>query len=251
MKYNPYSASALALFEQCPRKFKFYKIDKVKVPWIRTDALVRGEIVHLLLEHYDKDKKFQIQEIKKLQKKDTAINKDLVKQSFDIYNRFRDTDLGKEILLYKPLGREMKIALKIQDKNLIPCDYKDKDTIFRGMIDAIFVNTETDEVFIIDWKTGKDKSTGDYKQAPDQLLYYASWYFANFPVDNISIMYVFVEHENKYLKYDLSRDRLSHYNKMLLTNIAKCEREENFEKIESQLCDWCEYQDLCINESKK
>jgi RecB family exonuclease len=248
MKYNPYSASALGLFNQCPRKFKFYKIDKVKIPWIRTDALVRGELVHLLLEYYDKDINFQIQEIKKLQKKDTAINKDLIKESFNIYKRFKNTDLGKKLLSYKSLGREMKIALKIQDKILTPCDYSNKDAIFRGMIDSIFVDIQTDEVFIIDWKTGKDKSEGDYKQSPDQLLYYASWYFTNFPVDKISIMYVFVEHENKYLKYELTRDRINYYNKMLLSNIAEVEREKEFPKIETALCDWCDYQDHCMKE---
>ena len=247
MKYNPYTASSLGTFAQCPRKFKYYKIDKIKVPRVRTDALVRGELIHLFLEHNEDDLSKQIPRIKYLQKRDKGITKELVKESYDIFTRYKNGPIGKKYLSLKSLGRELKIALKIENKTLVPCKYDDPDAIYRGLIDAVFVDTDTDKVYIIDWKSGKDKSTGTYKQTPDQLLYYASWYFTNFPVDNISIVYAFVEH-NTELKYELTRDRVKHYNKLLLKNISEVEKEQQFPKEESPLCDYCDYQDHCMKD---
>ena len=54
MKYAPYSASRLAVYEQCPRKFKYKYVDKIPVPFEPSLALTRGKVIHSLLEFHGK-----------------------------------------------------------------------------------------------------------------------------------------------------------------------------------------------------
>ena len=71
MKYNPYSASSISTFLQCPRKFKYSKIDKIPVEFRETLALTKGKIIHSLLEHHNKSLKEKIE----ILKNDKDINK--------------------------------------------------------------------------------------------------------------------------------------------------------------------------------
>jgi CRISPR/Cas system-associated exonuclease Cas4 (RecB family) len=257
MKYNPYTASSLGIFAQCPKKFKYAKIDKIPVQSVETPALIKGKLVHLFLEHHELPLIDKLKQVKKLKYQKRYLNpednskslitNDLIKESVKIYNNFIKTDLGKQILSYKKLAVELPCALKINDKKLEPSNFQDKDNIYRGYIDACFVNEKTDEVYIIDWKTGADKSKGDYQQSPDQLMYYATWYFTNFPVDTIYIRYVFVEH-GTYLEFKMTRDRLKHYNAMLLKKVHEVENEEEFPKVHSALCDYCDFYEVCIKD---
>jgi len=246
MKYAPYSASRLATYEQCPRKFKYKYVDKIKLPFEEHSlALTRGKIIHHLLEYHNK---LTLKESIDKLKFDDDINtspyftKEVIKECIQVYRKFVETDIAKSIFGDFELGTELKVAL---NKKLEPCEYLDKDTLFRGLIDRVVVDKTTDLVRIIDWKTGKDKSgSSGIKQTPDQLMHYGSWYFAKFPVDKIKIVYVFVEH-NTTLEYTLTRERVQDYKKALLLPIIKAEKDEVFEKITSPLCDYCEFRDVC------
>ena len=244
MLYNPYSPSKINSWESCPRKFKYQYIDKVPVPREDVIHFTRGKIVHSLLEHHDKttQEKFNIIKQDKDITRSAFYTKDVVKECFGVYNNFVKTDLGKELMALRPLGKELSIGL---NKKLEPCGYYDKDTLFRGLIDAILGNEETDELKIIDWKTGTDKSEGMYKQSPDQLLMYAAWYFNKMPVDKLTIDYVFVEHENKHMPITLTRDSIDKYNKLLITKILRVEKDKVFDKNVTNLCEWCKFKDHC------
>ena len=78
-------------------------------------------------------------------------------------------------------------------------------------------------------------------------MYYATWFFANFPVDTIYIKYVFVEHGTD-LEFKMTRDRLKHYNAMLLKKVHEVENEEEFPKVHSALCDYCDFYEVCIKD---
>ena len=249
MKYAPYSPSAISTFQQCPRKFKFYKIEKVQVPKRDTKALTRGKIIHSFLEHQPVSWKEKIDILKKDKDIRTSkyFNKNIIKDCIKVYDDFIQTPLGKEIFSFKNLANELHCGLKIENKQIVPCGYNDMYAFFRGKIDAVFVNENTDEIYVIDWKTGKDRSDGIYKQNPEQLLYYGTWYFHNFPVDKINIKYIFVEH-GTYLEYPMYRENMDQYNKVLLQNINNIEKCEDFYKVESGLCQYCDYYDLCNKE---
>jgi len=248
MKFAPYTASKLNLFKQCNRRFKYKYVDKLPIHFVPTLPLTKGKIVHLFLEHHSLPNKEKFQKLitDRDITKSEFYTKELVQECFLIYQNFTKTDLGKRLLLYKNLGNELHIGL---DKSTKETQYLSNDVMFRGIIDSVFVDTETNIIYCIDWKTGKDKSEGKYKQPPDQLLYYASWYFEKFPVDTIVISYVFVEHENKELSYTLTRDNSNRYKKFLIKSIIAVEKENIFEKDETKvLCDYCEFQEYCEND---
>ena len=241
MKYSPYSTSRIALWNQCPRKFKYNYIDKVPREFKDDTPLKKGFCVHLLLEN--KIKKYAKDYLKKLIKKEN-ISDDIIRESKKIYRNFIESPLGKEIFSYFPLGVELEVGLKIEDKQLVTCEFSDQDCLFRGKIDYVCVDKETNKVMVIDWKTGKDKSEGTFKQSPDQLIFYATWYFHNFPVDEIELMYIFVEHGTK-SSYTLKRENLKTYIRYLLESIQKIEADDKFEKHIGPLCNWCEYKKHC------
>jgi len=244
LKYAPYSASRISLWNSCPRKFKYNYIDKIPKEPRDDTPLKKGFCTHLFLENHTANlgKERLLKEISR-----EKIPNEIVQESKKIYKKFVDSDLGKKIFSYLPLGTELEIGLKIQGGKIQTCDFLDPGCLFRGKIDYICVDKENDKVYVIDWKTGKDKSEGPYKQKPDQLIYYAAWYFHNFPVDELELEYIFVEHGTS-SSIKLVRDKLDLYLKVLLNNIKSIENDNSFDKIEGPLCNWCEYRDHCIRD---
>ncbi len=245
MKYAPYSASRLGVYEQCPRKFKYNYVDKIKVPFVPSIHLTRGKIIHHLLEFHNK---LSLKESIAKMKLDEQIvgspfyTKEVIKECIGVYQSFIETDMAKELFGDLELGTELHLGL---DYKLNPCDYFGKEVLFRGMLDRVVVDTASDVVKIIDWKSGKDKSgASGTKQSPEQLMHYGSWYFEKFPVNEIKIIYVFVEHNTK-LEYTMYRDKVNDYKKALLKPIVSAEKAVDFPKIESPLCNFCEFYNKC------
>jgi len=241
MKYSPYSASRIASWNQCHRRFKYSYIDKAPREPSDDTPLKKGFCTHLFLENHIA--KFSKEKLLKEIKKE-GIPDDIVRESKRIYKDFVNSQLGKQIFSYFPLGAELEVGLKIENGNIVTCEFLDPDCLFRGKIDYVCVDKETDKVMVIDWKTGKDRSDGKYAQKPDQLIYYAAWYFHNFPVDEIELMYIFVEHGTK-SSYVMTRKDLNKYIKFLLKNIKNIETDTTFEKNISALCNWCPYKRHC------
>lgn len=241
MKYSPYSASRISSWNQCHRRFKYSYIDKVPREPMDDTPLKKGFCTHLFLENHTA--KFTKEKLLKEIKKE-GIPDDIVEESKRIYKDFIDSQLGKKVFSYFPLGAELEVGLKIENGNIATCDFLDPDCLFRGKIDYVCVDKETNKVMVIDWKTGKDHSAGKWAQKPDQLIYYAAWYFHNFPVDEIELMYIFVEHGTR-SSYVMTRKDLNKYIKFLLKNIKNIETDTAFKKNISVLCDWCPYKKHC------
>jgi len=244
LKYAPYSASKLAVFDQCKRKFKYKYIDKIKTPFKPSVALTKGNIVHSFLEHHELSLADKILKIKKEKQiiESPFFTKELIKECVNIYTNYLATKQGQDNFNNKTLGNELKIAL---NKKLEPCEYYSPDALFRGFIDRIDVDLNTDIVYIKDYKTGKNKSEGPYKLTFNQLMYYAAWYFAKFPVDTIIIKYDFVEHNHEPYDKILTRENLTKYKKFLVKSILGPEKCESWNKNITPLCDWCDFQRHC------
>jgi len=157
-----------------------------------------------------------------------------------IVDSFMESPLGTKYLSIDN-SREFRFGLT---KDLKPTEYKDKNAMFRGAIDLI--GMDNDILYLCDWKSGKYK---DQKyQNYDQLMFYAIYFFVKYPkVSNISISYVYVEHniENSLL---LSRDNLDVYVSQLSNQIISSETDVLFAKSYSKLCDWCPYKEHCDND---
>lgn len=247
MKFAPYSASRINVYDKCPRQFRYKYADKLKKTFQQSVALTKGHIVHFLLEYHELSDGEKLKKMKlNAEIMDAKFySKELVKECLGIYRTFIATTTGKKLLGLFKLQAEGTCGLT---KKLVPCEFDDKDVLYRGLIDRIAVDKDEDIVYVIDWKTGGDKSEGQWKQDPKQLLSYAAWYFATFPVDTIVIAYVFVEHEDAIFSHVLRRDKLSQLNKVLLTDIVSIEKEADWPKKETGLCNFCDFQDECIAE---
>lgn len=221
MKFTPYSFSKLSLYNQCPRKFKYRYIDKIKVPFVYNEALLKGGAVHSILEHHPDESTHKLANTYK-----------------HIAQRFLKTELANQIFK-QPTLREFDFGLS---KKLEPTEYNDSDALFRGSIDCIF--KEEDQLVLIDFKTGKLKD--EKYQSFDQLMFYSLYFFQKYKeLQTIKISYVYVEHENAENYLVLERKYLNNYVKQLIDIIKLAETEENFNKNITPLCGYCDYKDVC------
>ena len=226
MKYIPYSYSKIATYKHCPYRFKLQYIDKVEIPFETNIALEKGKYIHSLIEYFIKEKELE------------GFNFSLsTEDDIKNYNKIF-TDLKLNPLFQALINKDGKIfveegfGIQIKDKEFIATNYT-KDSVVRGYID--FIKIKDNKAIIVDWKTGK------YKEEQDKLqtLIYALWTFLKFPqVNEISTIFYFVEH-NKYITYKYNRNQLNELKKEFLQNIVKIEKENNFNKNISKLCEWC------------
>ena len=236
LKYAPYSFSRISKWTQCPRAFKYHYIDKIG-EWKTSIALDRGKFIHCLLEFDGDMEKVKASDDFRRVKKSGFMAPNDYKECIQIYKEFRDGKIGQWIKQKTQMFNELPIAI---DKSLKVVPYDDPSVIFRGFIDKVIRDENT--LILIDYKTGKYKP--DMKW--DQLLYYGIALFNSMPFDKIVLINAFVEHQ-KINKETIYRGDIKRYQKALLTNIKNIEDDIVFPKNETALCDWCEFQDICIN----
>lgn len=221
MKFSPYSYSKISTYQSCPKKFKFKYIDKIKVPFVYNEALIKGGCLHHILEHHPEISTHKHQE--KYQ---------------HIADEFINSRDGA-ILLSQESIREMSIGLTT---DLEPCSYSDKSALFRGYVDYFTVNNAI--LHIVDYKSGRLK---DIKfQSFDQNMYYAIYFFQKYTkLNKIKITYQYIEHENADNSIVLDRMYLDNYKTQLLENINSIETDSVFNKCKTALCNYCDFQDIC------
>lgn len=221
MKFNPYSFSKLSTHKQCNRKFKYNYIDKAPKSKVDMTALLKGGAVHSIIEHYPNPSPHK-----------------LSSKYQHIVDEFITTNLGEKYLTQDSI-REFDFGLT---KKLEPTTYSDKEALFRGSID--FICTIDDTLHLIDWKTGKYKEPK--WQTYDQLMFYAVYFFQRYEkINTIKISYVYVEHEDMENDLTLERKYLDTYMTELIELIIAVENDEDFNKNETPLCEWCEYAIHC------
>ena len=221
MIFTPYSFSTLSMFDQCRRKFKYAKIDKAPKSKKDMTPLIKGGAVHSILEHFPAP----------------SPHKRANEYQY-IVDKFVGSSLGKKYLFTECVS-EFNFGLS---KILQPCNYSDKEALFRGKIDHICIIDNI--LHLVDFKSGKyhDEKWQNY----DQLLFYAIYFFISRPeINNIKISYVYIEHSDMENSIILDRKYLKIYAKSLIKIIQAVEKEEIFPKCISPLCFWCEYKEYC------
>ena len=148
-----WSYSSITLYDQCPKKYYHLRVAKdIKEP--ESEAMNYGKDLHLAAEEYIRDGK-------PLPAKYAYIQEMLDKLKA----------LPGEKLC------ENKLAVKIVDGKLTPCDFFDKNVWYRGIADLIILDRENKEARIIDYKTGKSAKYADTKQ----LKLLAATVFTHYP----------------------------------------------------------------------
>ena len=129
-KFAPYSFSKLSTHKQCNRKFKYQYIDRAPQAYIDRTALFKGSAIHNILENYPKPGTHK-----------------MAPQYEHIATKFIESPLGQQYLEV-PHTVELKIGLNY---NLEPCEYNEKDALFRGFVDHMCViDDEVYEILEVD-----------------------------------------------------------------------------------------------------
>ena len=222
-KYAPYSFSKMNTYLDCPRKFKYNYI--TKAPKSETDLtpLLKGGAIHNIIENYP----------------NPPTNK-LAPKYQHIADRFIESDLGKKYIFTKSVN-EASFGL---DENFNPVEYNDKSAIMRGYIDHVCIIDGI--IHIQDFKSGKlkDEKYQDY----NQLKIYAIYFFQKYKVEKIRISYVYIEHENQENPMILEIKYLDSYINTVKEYLTKVETDNDFNKNETHLCNWCSYKEHCSSE---
>ena len=200
-----HSYSAVKMHEQCARKYKFVKIDKLQDS--SGEAANRGKLLHEEIE--------------------TILKGGLPMLSEDI--AYLDDKLSNWIKL--KAASEMTIAV---NKDWQPVLYNDPTAMFRGVIDLYLENGP--EATIIDFKTGKHR---DYS---DQVSVYAALVMSCKPhIEYVKTAIEFIDLA-KCDEYKLiTRADLPSLQVSLKKRLETVEKDKIFAPNPSFLCNYCHF----------
>ncbi len=246
-----YSHSKLSTFEQCPLKFKFKYIEKLKPDIENTIEGFLGTKVHETLEWVynellmGKTQDFQLDEL--IEHYAIAWNKDynpnikIVKQELTSENYF---NRGIKFLIdyfttHQPfkdntIETEKKIFLSLEDGNKII-----------GFIDRITHNKETNIFEIHDYKTSGTMKSQEELDKDRQLALYSIAIKQIFPeAKDVHLIWHFLDFNQK-VTSKRTDQQLEQLKQEILQLIKKIESTTEFPPCESNLCGWCEFQSYC------
>jgi putative RecB family exonuclease len=243
------SYSALDTFRQCPLKYKFSVIEKIKVP--KTKEAVFGNKLHEALQFFHKKSPLSptLDELLNYIKEiwDASVFQDeqedmiyfseaikILKNYYENYLKIKDkftvldTETRFEVLLENPDNKEQKCLLS-------------------GIIDRI--DKTKDGIEVVDYKTAKRFPPQDEVDNALQLSLYCigvmnRWpEFAKNGPESIKLTLYFLKH-NETITTKRTLGQLENIKKQtweMLGQIAK----SDFPPVPSALCDWCGYKKIC------
>ncbi|MBI2056239.1 MAG: PD-(D/E)XK nuclease family protein [Candidatus Sungbacteria bacterium] len=256
------SYSAIETYLQCPQKYKFQEIDRIRVP--KSREAIFGTLIHESL-------KFMFE------------RSPLYPTLDEVVSHFRERWPKHETLLNAgggdPLKRpwseaEEKILFEegvkmlklFYEKNapwnfnivdlesrfeVILADEKTGEThVLAGIIDRI--DKDADGVYeIIDYKTSKRMPSQDMLDKNLQLSLYSLGLTKRWPhinIEDIKLSLYFVKHEEK-LSTKRTTEQIEKTKAEILTSIQDIQnrlaQNKEFEPMPSMLCNWCEYRPQC------
>lgn len=164
MKPKAWSWTALEGFENCPKQYYETRVLKDKYPFIETDEMRWGKVVHKQFENH-------------------VLYRSPLTADLAMHQQFLDAFLGQP----GTAQAEQRIAL---DTNFRPCAYFDKsvEVWWRGQVDASKRDLARGYSHLVDWKTGKVKNNYD------QLKLFAIHEFIAHPeINTVKIEYYWTQ----------------------------------------------------------
>lgn len=232
------SYSSLETYIQCPQKFKFQQIDRIKTP--KSKQTVFGTIIHSTLKFLHSNRTVipsfeQIQEHYK-----------------NIWNENIFSD-PEEQEIYFEQGQAL-LKNYYEGNNFSALHIVDLETRFEvpfenhtltGIIDRIDKIGEY-QYEIIDYKTSKSLPSQEEVDKNLQLSLYRlgitnRW--PNLKLDQVTLSLYFLKHGIK-LSTSRTKDDLE-ATKVKISNVVSSIETKRFEPIPSKLCDYCGYRNIC------
>ena len=244
-----YSHSRLETFKNCPLKYKFNYIDKIKRKEEGVEAFLDSRF-HEVMEKIYRDlpfKKYSLGELlefygdiwdKKYHDKVIIANKERKAKNYkeigkkfieDYYKRYYPFNRGKVLGIERPV--------------MIDLDGKGKYRL-RGFIDRLN-RTEDGTYEIHDYKTSKSLPEQSKMDEDRQLaLYQVGVQKLWDDVNQVELVWHYVAFD-KEIRSKRTKEALDALKKESIDLIKKIEATREFLPNESTLCGWCYYKDIC------
>lgn len=236
------SYSALQTFKQCPQKYKFQYVDKIRAP--KSKEAVFGNKIHKALQFFHSKQPIS-------PTLDELLNylKDIW-DSTPFQNQEEDMIYFSEAI--KLLKNYYNHYLKIKDKftvidTEIRFEVKLEKCRVAGIIDRI--DKTKDGIEIIDYKTTKRLPSQQDIDNNLQLSIYClglinRWpQFAKQGLKNIKLSFYYLKHQ-EIISTQRTQEELDSLRGQILEQLAEIDK-SNFKPIPSPLCDWCGYKNIC------
>jgi len=244
-----YSYSKVTCFEQCPLKFKFQYIDKIKTEIEQTIEAFLGGIVHEVLEKLYTDLKFQkvmkLNEIldfyNDLWQKNWNDAIVIVKKGYDKenYRKMGEKFLTNYYNHYKPFDKGKVLGLETTE--FIDLDDKYK---FHVRIDRLN-EAENGAYEIHDYKTGGYLPEQAKFDEDRQLALYSLWVLKKFgDVKRVKLIWHYLAFDKEIVS-ERTQDQLMKLRRETIKAINKIESAKDFPSVITKLCDWCEFRPIC------
>ncbi len=237
------SYSALDTYKNCPLKYKYQAIDKIKTP--KSKEAVFGSVLHstmkfihtpgILSPSLEQAMEFFSNVWNPIvfnsPEEERAAFMQGVKIIQDYYKRNNPAD-------FNIVNLESRFQIEIGEEN--------NRHIVSGIIDRI--DRTEDSFEIIDYKTTKKMPTQERVETDMQLSVYLQAFLSQYPeekknLDKIKVSLYFLKHGMK-LSASRTAEQLKENEQAFLDTITLIE-EKKFEPNISPLCDWCGYQNIC------
>jgi putative RecB family exonuclease len=255
-KKETYSHSRISTFEQCPQRYKYKYIDKIKINLKSIEGFL-GSKVHEVLEWlYREVKRGKIPSIDDMIM--FYISKWEKEFNPDIYYIVKKDQTQKDYF-----EKGIKFLLDYYQKNH-PFDENtialekfvsiilDDDENYKmiGIIDRLVHNKETDSYEIHDYKTASNLPTWEKVESDNQLPLYSIAIKNDFNTDKIQLVWHYLAHNRK-IYSRRTNNQLMELKKQTVEQIKKIENTKLFPYNKSILCEWCEYKSLCSSNKQQ
>ena len=236
------SYSALETYKNCPLKYKYQYVERLKRP--KGEAAVFGSLVHAVLQYMYKGGAvpptkeemvdFYSRSWKSEHYEDEKYEQLRFQEGLKMLTDFYEKHPPGEA---KVVDLESRFMVKIKDK--------DETHILSGIVDRIDKN-EDGSFEVVDYKTGKRLPSQEMVDDNMQLSIYWMALKERWPKKDpkdIKVSLYFLKHGEK-ISSERTEEQIVKMREEILKTIAEIEKGD-FEPIPSALCDYCEYRDMC------
>jgi RecB family exonuclease len=238
------SYSTLDSYRNCPLKYKFREIDKIKEP--KSKEAVFGTLVHAVMKYIHTP----------------ALLSPTIDQALDYFSKGWNSEVYENEMEERAAFTQGVTIIQNYLAHTKPNDYNIVDLESRfaieigneetglhtvsGIIDRI--DKTEDGYEIIDYKTTRKMPSQDKVDNDIQLSIYLKAFLHRYPkeiehLDKITVSLYYLKHGVK-LSSKRTKEQLENLEKTFL-DVIKSIEEEKFDPILSPLCDWCGYQNIC------
>jgi len=243
-----YSHSRLSTFEQCPLKFRYRYIDKIKPDIEQTIEAHLGSAVHSTLEWVYKNIKNKVPTIDEI---------------ITYYSITWQDEFSEEILIVKKnltakdyFNKGIQFLADYYSKyhpfedGTIACEKRilitlDENTKLQGFIDRIVKNIANGEYEVHDYKTANMLPTQEAMDKDRQLALYSIAIKEIYGKDKeVTLVWHYLAHDTKIVSRR-TNEQLEQLKKETLNLIKEIESATKFPAKVSPLCEWCGYKNIC------